>query len=423
MAAPEHADPAEPAATEPIASTEPAEPDAPAATEHAVPAATEPIASTGSVEPAVAGNERRPSPALFADVVGQADAVAALSVAAQRPLHAYLLVGVPGAGADVLARGFAAALLCPDGGCGSCSTCRRVLAGTHPDLVEVERAGAALATGEARAVVVAAQRRPLEARRQVIVVPDVHQAPGVVPVLLKTVEEPPPSTVVVLTAETVSPELVTLASRCARVTLRAVEEDVIVAWLVDAGVDRALAAEAAGASAGSPGRARLLAADPSLVARRALWRSVPDRLDGTGATAAAVAAELVAATDESVAVLGERHRQQVEELAARAEAMGERAGAARKALEDRQRREQRRWRTDEVRAGLAVLARAHRDRVVSATAGARRAVVAMELVEHAARSLVRNPNERLLLQGLLLRLGAPDPLTVAGHAREPSPVG
>lgn len=359
----------------------------------------------------------RPDPALFAEVVGQPDAVAAVVAACRRPVHAYLVVGAAGSGTAALARGLAAALLCPDGGCGQCGTCRRVLAGAHPDLVEVERAGAALQTGEARAVVAAAQRRPLEAARQVIVVPDVHLAPAVVPVLLKTVEEPPPSTVVVLTAETVPPELVTLASRCARITLREVEADVIADWLVRTGVDPSVADDAAWASGGSPGRARLLAADPTLAERRRLWRSVPDRLDGTGATVATVASDLVAATDQSVAALAERHRQEAESAAERAESMGERAGAARKALEDRHRREERRWRTDELRAGLAVLAGAYRDRAVGGgpVGAARRAAAAVGLVEDAARALVRNPGERLLLQALLLRLGEPSPS--AGNAR------
>lgn len=377
---------------------------------------------TGSADDAL------PAASLFADVVGQERAVAAVRAACRRPLHAYLLVGVAGSGTGALARGFAAALLCPEGGCGRCPTCQRAMAGVHPDLVEVERAGSTLQTAEARAVVAAAQRRPLEASRQVIVVPDVHLAPAVVPVLLKTVEEPPPSTVLVLTAETVPPELSTLASRCARITLRAVEAEVIAAWLAAAGTDPVVAADAARASGGSPGRARLLAADPTLAQRRQLWRSVPDRLDGTGATVASVVDELVAATDGSVAALAERHRSEAEALAERAETMGERAGAARKALEDRQRREQRRWRTDEVRSGLAVLAGEYRDRAVAGAGGgaggpARRAVVAIGLVEDASRVLVRNPGERLLLQALLLRLAEPAPTGAGRRARGGSAVG
>ena len=57
-----------------------------------------------------------PSPALFADVVGQADAVGHLLAAARRPVHAYLLVGPPGLGQQALVRGFAAALSVPPWG-------------------------------------------------------------------------------------------------------------------------------------------------------------------------------------------------------------------------------------------------------------------------------------------------------------------
>lgn len=353
----------------------------------------------------------RPSPALFAGLVGQPEAVAAAEAAARRPVHAYLVVGPAGTGAATLARGLAAALLCPDGGCGTCGVCRRVLAGTHPDLVEVERTGNALRTTEAREVVAAAHRRPLEAARQVIVVPDVHLAALAVPALLKTVEEPPPATVLIATAESVPAELATLASRCARITLRAVPDQVVVDWLVGQGVDPEVAADAADAARGSPERALLLAGDPALAARRRLWRSAPDRLDGSGATAATVAGELVAAVDAALAVVVDRHRAEAEALTEAAETLGERAGAARRALEERQRREQRRWRTEEWRAGLAALAGVYRDRAVAGDGGpggrlaVRQAMAALELVEAAAAALVRNPNERLLAEGLLVRLG------------------
>ena len=55
-----------------------------------------------------------------------------LRAAARRPVHAYVLVGEAGLGQRALVRGFAAALLCPDGGCGHCGVCRRTLRGLTP---------------------------------------------------------------------------------------------------------------------------------------------------------------------------------------------------------------------------------------------------------------------------------------------------
>jgi DNA polymerase III subunit delta' len=361
-----------------------------------------------------------PSAALFSGVVGQDDAVAQLRAAGRRPMHAYLLVGPPGMGQRLLVRGFAAALLCPRGGCGECEVCRRALAGVHPDLVEIERAGALVSVDDARRVVRLAQRRPLEGHRQVIVVSDIHQARLAAPVLLKTLEEPAGQTVFVLLADSVPAELATVASRCVRIELRLVPATELRDWLVGTGMAAELAEELADAAGGSVDRARLLADDAGFADRRRLWRSVPSRLDGTGAAAAALAAELLASAEEAVEPLRVRHRVEMEGLGSEAEQRGERAVPRRKEIEDRQHREERRWRTDELRAGLAVLAAAYRDRLLAVTTAdpmpaawsgrtgerVRELSGAIVVVERSAAELIRNPNESLLLEAMLVRLSA-----------------
>src|SRR5512142_620256 len=88
---------------------------------------------------------------VFADLAGQDMVVAQLRKAAQAAArvlageavtaggmtHAWLFTGPPGSGRSVAARSFAAALLCPDGGCGHCAACRQVRAGSHADLMVV----------------------------------------------------------------------------------------------------------------------------------------------------------------------------------------------------------------------------------------------------------------------------------------------
>jgi len=344
---------------------------------------------------------------VFAGVVGQEDALAQLRAAARAPVHAYLLVGPAGLGQRLITRGFAAMLLCTEGGCGDCALCRRVLSGVHPDLVEVQRVGAQLSVGDAAEVVRLAQRRPLEAARQVIVLPDLHTAERAAPVLLKTLEEPAADTVFLLLADFVPAELATVASRCARVELSVLSPQALAGALEDAGIDAGQAAEVAEAAGGSPERAMVLALDPHLAARRQLWRSVPSRLDGTGATAAALAVELLGSAEDATEPLRLRHAEELETMSAEAESYGQRGVPGRKGVEDRQRREERRWRTDELRAGLAVLAGAYRQRMGD---GHEQRLVALATavaaVEEAARQMIRNPNELLMLEALLVRLSA-----------------
>ncbi len=358
----------------------------------------------------------RPNPALFAEVVGQPRAVAHLMAAARRPVHAYLLHGPPGSGKRAAGRALAAALLCPDGGCGLCNTCRRALAGTHPDLVVVERSGAAVDVEEARAITARAQRHPMEAARQVLLVADVHLADRAIPALLKTVEEPPPATVFVLLADDLPPRLATIISRCVPVPFEPVTPAVVTEWLVGRGVDPGLAAEVADASGGRLDRARLLVGDDGFVARQQQWRTVPTRLDGTGAAAAAVSSELLASAEAVLAPLREQHARQLADLAEQAEATGSRGVPGRKQVEDGHRREERRWRTDDLRFGLATLAGVYRDRLV-AVAGSnqavgsaggdaerRRAARHLDAITRASVALGRNANEALLMDALMVEL-------------------
>lgn len=341
---------------------------------------------------------------VFDGLVGQERAVAQLRAAARAPVHAYLLVGPPGCGKRAAARAFAAALLCPRGGCGSCGVCARAVAEVHPDVVVVEREGAYISVTQAREIQRLALRTPNEAERKVLLLDDFHLVREAAPTLLKVVEEPPASAVFVVLAEHVPPELVTIASRCVTIEFSALDPADIAGALVAEGVEAAVAERAASAAGGRLDRARLLASDPGFEARWAVWRSVPARLDGSGAAAAVLAAELVALLGSAaVAPLEERHAAERAALEERVERSGER-GAGRKPLADRHRRELRRLRADELRFGLGVVAGAYRDALVAGRTDPRACVAAVEAVQAAAEAIVRNPNETLLLQALLVRL-------------------
>ncbi|HTW97550.1 MAG TPA: hypothetical protein VMD59_02170, partial [Acidimicrobiales bacterium] len=153
--------------------------------------------------------------------------------------------------------------------------------------------------------------------------------------------------------------------------------------------------------------ARLLARDPGAAERQQRWRRVLDRLDGNGSTVVLLAAELLDACDEVVEVVRARQSEELAELAEQTRASGERGTGRTQAVEERHRREQRRARTDELRAGLGWLAATSRDRAVAPGAPVRRVrglLEAAAAIDAAGASLVRNPNETLLLQALLLRI-------------------
>ena len=338
---------------------------------------------------------------LYAGLIGQERAVAQLRAAARSPVHAYLLVGPAGTGAREAAQSFAASLLCGDGGCGDCEVCRRALSGVHPDVVVQERTGPFITVDDARAVSKVAALAPVEGTRKVVVLLDFHLVDKAAPALLKTIEEPPASTVFVVVAEDVPPELVTIASRCVRIDLVALTPAAVADALVAEGVDRAVADEISVASGGRIDRARLLVSDEGFAARRELWRSVPARLDGTGATVARLVDELLASLESVVGPVASRHAQERAALEEQARRYGSRPGAATQ-LAARHKREDRRARTDELRFGLATLSAAYRDRLVEGT-GRAGAIAALDAIATATEAMAHNPNPTLLLQALLVK--------------------
>jgi DNA polymerase-3 subunit delta' len=350
----------------------------------------------------------RGTPPVFARVVGQTRSVQLLASSVAKPLHAYLLVGPPGSGKRDAAVAFAAALLCPDGGCGACGSCTAVANGTHPDLAVVERAGASVLVDDIRDVGQLSHRTPTVGRREVIILHDFHLAAAAAPALLKTIEEPPESTTFIVVADGRPTSLATIASRCVVVEFVSLSEGELVAHLLSEGVDGALATAAAAGAHGRLDRARLLVRDPGFAERQALWRQVPERLDGTGAAASRLASELLAGGEELVAVVKARQTEELEGLIAEAERNGGRL-VGRQAIDARHNREQRRVRSDELRAGLATLAEAYRSRVRAHEGAARsitEAATVVAAIDNMALELIRNPIESLQLVRLLLVIDA-----------------
>jgi DNA polymerase III subunit delta' len=195
-------------------------------------------------------------------LAGNAQAGAAMT-------HAWLFTGPPGSGRSVVARAFAAALQCPDGGCGACAECRDVRNRTHPDVADVVTDGLFIKIKQIRDLVPRAALRPSRGRWQIVVVEDADRlGEDAADAILLSVEEPPPRTVWMLCTPTPEDIVATIRSRCRVVALRTPPYGEVADYLVrTVGADPELAAFAARAAQGHIGRARALATDDDARAR------------------------------------------------------------------------------------------------------------------------------------------------------------
>ena len=141
-----------------------------------------------------------------------------------RIAHAYAFVGAEGSGRATTALAFAQALLCErQSGCGSCRGCRMVAGGQHPDLHVIEPTPPATNPKGPRAIRIEAIReiereaslRPVMAARKLFVIDDADRMTGESPeAFLKTLEEPPDRTVMILVLARTRAVPPTVLSRC-----------------------------------------------------------------------------------------------------------------------------------------------------------------------------------------------------------------
>jgi DNA polymerase-3 subunit delta' len=342
---------------------------------------------------------------IWNDVIGQHDAVQRLRAAADRgAVHAYLFAGPAGSTKLQAARAFAS-LLMTGGEDADQRDAELIRRGEHPDVREVRRTGARIDTEQAKSIIHEASLTPSEGASKVMILDEFHLlSPEGAGRLLKIIEEPPASVTFLILADFVPHDLITISSRCARVDFRSIGADVIAAQLVAEAVAPAAAMAAARASHGDLERARVLATDPALAERRSAFAQAPHELDGTGAVAMRTAARLLGLIDAASEPLTARHTIEVAELDERIKAHGER-GSGKKQLDERHRRELRRYRTDELRSGLATMAATYRDTAVNtATTDVDRCADAVRRIHRAIETLDRNPNEKLLVESLLWSL-------------------
>src|SRR6266576_5189784 len=168
------------------------------------------------------------------NIVGHEHAINTLrrALVAQRVRHAYLFTGPEHIGKALLAQRFAQTLLCtggidahdaPQNPCNACLSCRKVMHGNHPDIHYISRPFEKqfILIEQVRALQADAARKTLEGRRNIFIIQGMHEMNvQAANCLLKTLEEPEPDVVLLLTAPDPGVLLPTILSRVQQIPMQ-----------------------------------------------------------------------------------------------------------------------------------------------------------------------------------------------------------
>jgi DNA polymerase-3 subunit delta' len=167
--------------------------------------------------------------------------------------HAFLFTGIEGIGKRMTAVSFAMACLCKNGRldksgpsfqppttlpqnrpCLNCQTCRRVASGMHPDVIRIDPDGAYIRIMQIRSLGAMLSLKSYETGFRVVIISNANQMNAEASnALLKTLEEPPDKTIIILTALAASELLPTIASRCQRISFNPLQAESIASELIE----------------------------------------------------------------------------------------------------------------------------------------------------------------------------------------------
>lgn len=203
--------------------------------------------------------------AMIQQLVGHEDVRAHLrnALASGKISQAYLFAGEEGSGRRTLAKRFAMALNCTGEGekpCMQCESCRKALGQNHPDIITVQHEKPkVIRIDEIRdQILQTVDILPYESPKKVYLIPDADKMnPNAQNALLKTIEEPPSYAVFLLIASGEEALLPTIRSRCVKLHVKPLPDDVIEEYLMtQLHVPDYEAKIAAAAAQGNIGRAR-----------------------------------------------------------------------------------------------------------------------------------------------------------------------
>jgi DNA polymerase III subunit delta' len=238
-----------------------------------------------------------PAPFFFRDILGQERVLSYLKAALSRDrlAHAYLFLGPEGVGKASVAKALAGALNCAEPGedgdaCGYCPSCKRLLAGTHSDFVVIAP-GSKGRNPEILIDQIREFRRhtaypPVAGGwRVALIKPAEALNDAAANSLLKTLEEPPPQNLIILTAQVEADLFPTVVSRCQKLAFTPLPYPLITQELIRRGLSTSEAALLGALSGGSLGRALNLSPEELLRQRQQVLADLQALSRGNATTA------------------------------------------------------------------------------------------------------------------------------------------
>ena len=215
----------------------------------------------------------------FYDIYGHEKKIETIrkALAQKRIGHAYIFSGISAVGKKNLALEFAKALNCEKGdtlhdSCGECSSCRKIQRRSHPDVFSVEADGQFIRIDAIREIQEQMKCKPLEAKQRVFIIDDADKMNDqAANALLKILEEPSSSNMLILVTSRPYSMPSTIISRCQHMRFNPLRFDIVAKFLVDPmGMDNQKALLLAALSGGSLGRATELNKEDIVIYRTEL---------------------------------------------------------------------------------------------------------------------------------------------------------